>query len=58
MVVFISTAVGYGVPRLRDSFDVALPVLAAAGVLAVRQRVTEGRRASQRFRAGSQQPAL
>jgi 4-amino-4-deoxy-L-arabinose transferase-like glycosyltransferase len=56
-VVCVSTAIGYGVPRLRDSFDVALPVLAAAGALAVRHSLAELRRAPKRFAAGSQQPA-
>ncbi len=58
VVVCVSTALGYGVPRLRDSFDVALPVLAAAGALAIRQRAAERRRTPNRFAAGSQQPAL
>ena len=58
VVVVISTAVGYGVPRLRDSFDVALPVLAAAGVVALHRRVAQRRRAPQRFSAGSRQPVL
>jgi hypothetical protein len=57
-VVFVSTAIGYGVPRLRDSFDVALPVLAAAGALAIRERFAQRRQAPRRFAAGSRQPAV
>jgi 4-amino-4-deoxy-L-arabinose transferase-like glycosyltransferase len=58
MVVCLTTAIGYGVPRLRDSFDVALPVLAAAGMLALTQRLAQRRRAPRRALAGSRQPAL
>jgi 4-amino-4-deoxy-L-arabinose transferase-like glycosyltransferase len=58
VVVCVTTAIGYGVPRLRDSFDVALPVLAAAGVLALSERLAERRRAPRRFAAGTRQPAL
>jgi hypothetical protein len=58
VVVFVTTAIGYGVPRLRDSFDVALPVLAAAGVLALYERLAERRRTPRRFAARSRQPAL
>jgi MYXO-CTERM domain-containing protein len=58
VVVCVSTAIGYGVPRLRDSFDVALPVLAAAGVLAIAQRATERWHTPNRVAAGSRQPAL
>ncbi len=57
-VVFVSTALGYGVPRLRDSFDVALPVLAAAGALAIRERLAHRRDAPARLSAGSRQPAV
>lgn len=58
LVVAVSTAIGYGVPRLRDSFDVALPVLAAAGALAVAERVRQRRRAVEPLPAGERQPAL
>ena len=57
-VVFVSTAIGYGVPRLRDSFDVALPVLAAAGALAIGERFAQRRRAPRRFAAASRQPVV
>ncbi|MGH2892340.1 MAG: ArnT family glycosyltransferase [Solirubrobacteraceae bacterium] len=57
-VVCLTTAIGYGVPRLRDSFDIALPVLAAAGVFALAQRLAERRRAPRRVLARSRQPAL
>jgi 4-amino-4-deoxy-L-arabinose transferase-like glycosyltransferase len=58
VVVCVTTAIGYGVPRLRDSFDVALPVLTAAGVLAIRQRLATRRWAPRRLAARSRQPAL
>jgi 4-amino-4-deoxy-L-arabinose transferase-like glycosyltransferase len=58
VVVCLTTAIGYGVPRLRDSFDVALPVLAAAGVLALSERLAARRRAPRRVLARSRQPAL
>lgn len=58
VVVCLTTAIGYGVPRLRDSFDIALPVLAAAGVLALHERISSRRRAPRRVLAGSRQPAL
>lgn len=58
VVVCLTTAIGYGVPRLRDSFDIALPVLAAAGALALGRRLAERRRAPHRVLAGSRQPAL
>jgi 4-amino-4-deoxy-L-arabinose transferase-like glycosyltransferase len=58
VVVCVTTATGYGVPRLRDSFDIALPVLAAAGVLALQRRLAERRGAPHQFAAGSRQPAL
>jgi 4-amino-4-deoxy-L-arabinose transferase-like glycosyltransferase len=58
VVVCLTTAIGYGVPRLRDSFDVALPVLAAAGILALSQRLAARRRAPRRVLARSRQPAL
>jgi hypothetical protein len=54
----VATVIGYGVPRLRDSFDVALPVLVAAGALAVGQRLATSRRVPKRFAAGSRQPAV
>jgi hypothetical protein len=58
LVVVVSVAIGYGVPRLRDSFDVALPVLTAAGALAIGRWVAERRQAPGRLAAGSHQPAL
>lgn len=58
VVVCISTAVGYGVPRLRDSFDIALLVLAAAGIEAVAEWVALRRRAPRTFPAAPEQPAL
>ena len=58
VVVCLTTAIGYGVPRLRDSFDIALPVLAAAGLLAVSERLAARRRAPRRVLAGSRQPAV
>jgi 4-amino-4-deoxy-L-arabinose transferase-like glycosyltransferase len=58
LVVCVTTAIGYGVPRLRDSFDVALPVLAAAGGVAITQRLADRRWAPRRVAAGSRQPAL
>ena len=58
VVVCVTTAIGYGVPRLRDSFDVALPVLTAAGVLDITQRLAARRRVPRRVAAGSRQPAL
>ncbi len=58
VVVCLTTAIGYGVPRLRDAFDIALPVLAAAGVLALTRRLAERWRAPRRFLAGPRQPAL
>ncbi|HEY3728099.1 MAG TPA: glycosyltransferase family 39 protein [Solirubrobacteraceae bacterium] len=58
VVVCVATVIGYGVPRLRDSFDVALPVLVAAGALAVGQRLATSRRVPKRFAAGSRQPAV
>ena len=58
VVVCLTTAIGYGVPRLRDSFDIALPVLAAAGALALTRRLAERRRAPRRVLAGSRQPAV
>jgi 4-amino-4-deoxy-L-arabinose transferase-like glycosyltransferase len=57
-VVCLTTAIGYGVPRLRDSFDIALPVLAAAGVLALSERLAARRRAPRRVLAGSRQPVV
>jgi 4-amino-4-deoxy-L-arabinose transferase-like glycosyltransferase len=44
VVVCVSTAVGYGVPRLRHSFEISLLVLAAAGIVAVQERVAVRRR--------------
>ena len=58
LVVCITTAIGYGVPRLRDSFDIALPVLTAAGVLAIAERLATRRSAPRRVAAGSRQPAV
>jgi hypothetical protein len=58
VVVCLTTAIGYGVPRLRDSFDIALPVLAAAGVLALSEWLAARRRAPRRVLAGSRQPAV
>jgi 4-amino-4-deoxy-L-arabinose transferase-like glycosyltransferase len=58
VVVCLTTAIGYGVPRLRDSFDIALPVLAAAGALALTRRLAQRRRAPHRVLAGSRQPAV
>lgn len=58
VVVCLTTAIGYGVPRLRDSFDIALPVLAAAGVLALSERLAARRRAPRRVLAGSRQPVV
>jgi 4-amino-4-deoxy-L-arabinose transferase-like glycosyltransferase len=58
VVVCLASAIGYGVPRLRDSFDIALPVLAAAGVLALSERLAARRRAPRRVLARSRQPAL
>ena len=57
-VVCVTTAIGYGVPRLRDAFDIALPVLTAAGALAITQRLATRRWAPRRVAAGSRQPAL
>jgi 4-amino-4-deoxy-L-arabinose transferase-like glycosyltransferase len=57
VVVCLASAIGYGVPRLRDSFDIALPVLAAAGVLALPERLAARRRAPRRVLARSRQPA-
>jgi 4-amino-4-deoxy-L-arabinose transferase-like glycosyltransferase len=57
VVVCLASAIGYGVPRLRDSFDIALPVLAAAGVLALSERLAARRRAPRRVLARSRQPA-
>lgn len=58
VVVGVATAIGYGVPRLRDAFDVALPVLTAAGVLSVSQLLADRRWTTRRLAAGSRQPAL
>lgn len=58
VVVCVATVIGYGVPRLRDSFDVALPVLVAAGALAAQERLLASRRTPERLRTGSRQPAL
>lgn len=58
VVVCLTTAIGYGVPRLRDSFDIALSVLAGAGVLALHERLAARRRAPRRVLARSRQPAL
>lgn len=58
LVVCVTTAIGYGVPRLRDAFDIALPVLTAAGVLAITQRLATRRWTPRRVAAGSRQPAL
>jgi 4-amino-4-deoxy-L-arabinose transferase-like glycosyltransferase len=57
-VVCLTTAIGYGVPRLRDSFDIALPVLTAAGVLTLSERLAARRRVPRRVLAGSRQHAL
>jgi 4-amino-4-deoxy-L-arabinose transferase-like glycosyltransferase len=58
MVVCVATVIGYGVPRLRDCFDVALPVLVAAGALAAQERLLAHRRTRGRVRTGSRQPAV
>jgi 4-amino-4-deoxy-L-arabinose transferase-like glycosyltransferase len=39
VVVSVSAAVGYGVPRLRHAFEISLLVLAAAGLVAVQERL-------------------
>jgi 4-amino-4-deoxy-L-arabinose transferase-like glycosyltransferase len=44
LVVCVSTAVGYGVPRLRHTFEISLVVLAAAGALELRARLPERRK--------------
>jgi 4-amino-4-deoxy-L-arabinose transferase-like glycosyltransferase len=60
VVVCVATAVGYGVPRLRDSFEISLVVLSAAGILAIGERLAARRRApGPRFpAAASERPAL
>jgi hypothetical protein len=39
VAVSISAALGYGVPRLRHAFEISLLVLAAAGLVAVQERL-------------------
>jgi CHASE2 domain-containing sensor protein len=58
VVVCVATVLGYGVPRLRDSFDVALPVLVAAGALSAQERLLASRRTPDRLPARSRQPAV
>jgi hypothetical protein len=48
VVVVISTAIGYGVPRLRYSFEIPLTVLAAAGLVSIQERLAARRRAPDR----------
>ncbi len=48
VVVIVSTAIGYGVPRLRYSFEIPLTVLAAAGIVAIQERVAVRRRSASR----------
>jgi 4-amino-4-deoxy-L-arabinose transferase-like glycosyltransferase len=48
VVVIVSTAIGYGVPRLRHSFEIPLTVLAAAGIVSIQERLALRRRASDR----------
>jgi len=57
VVVSVSAAVGYGVPRLRDSFDVALVVLAAGGLVTVRERIVARRRTARSLDPVSSRPA-
>jgi 4-amino-4-deoxy-L-arabinose transferase-like glycosyltransferase len=59
LVVCLSTAIGYGVPRLRHTFEISLVVLAAAGVIAVQERLAARRRsAPQRSLATSETHAV
>lgn len=44
LVVCVSAVTGYGVPRLRHSFEIPLLVLASAGLVSLVDRVTAGRR--------------
>jgi 4-amino-4-deoxy-L-arabinose transferase-like glycosyltransferase len=48
LVVVSSTAIGYGVPRLRYSFEIPLTVLAAAGLVSIQERLAARRRAPDR----------
>ena len=48
VVVIVSTAIGYGVPRLRHSFEIPLTVLAAAGIVSIQERLAVRRRAAKR----------
>jgi hypothetical protein len=45
VVVSVSAVLGYGIPRLRHSFEISLLVLAAAGLVAVQERLGARRRA-------------
>ncbi len=46
VVVCVSTAIGYGVPRLRHTFEIPLLVLAGAGIIAVQERLASRRRSA------------
>lgn len=44
VVVSVSAVLGYGIPRLRHAFEISLLVLAAAGLVAVQERLGARRR--------------